>query len=351
MSKKLHLQLFLLTFGIYVIILFCIMNYIDRVYGKVTIKEPVVLDIINSPAMQRLKGIDQAGYFSPFYPGTAHTRFEHSIGVYLLLNKYNASIEEQVAGLIHDVSHSTFSHCIDYVLDSGSQKEQTHQDDIFADFVKKTELPATLEKYGLDVDYVLDDSHFPLKEKELPDLCADRIDYSLRAGLIFRDLSEKGANYLLNNLIIKNNIWVFKDFNSARAHAKLFLKINADYFSGIKSAVMFVGVGDYLKYALYKNYINKEDLYTTDREVLAKIEKYLSTDAHLQLLFDRMNNKVKFSNNPDDYEAHIFCKSRAVDPLFVDGKMLKRVSDVDEKFRDIFTKEARPKEYFVHFDR
>ena len=43
------------------------MEYTDRIYGKVNIEEPVILELINSPALQRLKGIDQSGYFLYFW--------------------------------------------------------------------------------------------------------------------------------------------------------------------------------------------------------------------------------------------------------------------------------------------
>jgi HD superfamily phosphohydrolase len=36
------------------------MYYKDTIYGSYKIQEPVILELINSPAMQRLKGIDQA---------------------------------------------------------------------------------------------------------------------------------------------------------------------------------------------------------------------------------------------------------------------------------------------------
>jgi hypothetical protein len=46
----------------------------------------------NSKAIQRLKGIEQAGYHSSFFPGSAYSRFEHSMGVYLLLKKYKSHL-------------------------------------------------------------------------------------------------------------------------------------------------------------------------------------------------------------------------------------------------------------------
>src|SRR3989344_7997084 len=206
------------------------MKYTDRVYGDFEIDEPVILELINSKTTQRLKDIDQAGYFEPHSPGTAHSRFEHSIGVYLLLKMYGAPIEEQIAGLIHDVSHSAFSHCIDYVLDVGSEKEHNHQDNFFDVYIRKTQIPEIIEKYGFDPDYIFNDKNFPLEEKELPDLCADRIDYSLRTATIFKVINEQDKKYIRKNLIAERTNWLFKDLKSAKKYARLFFKLNKIYY-------------------------------------------------------------------------------------------------------------------------
>ncbi len=325
------------------------MKYTDRVYGNFEIKESVILELINSKTFQRLKEIDQAGYFEPHFPGTAHSRFEHSIGVYLLLKMYDAPIEEQIAGLIHDVSHSAFSHCIDYVLDAGSEKEHNHQDNVFDEFVRKSEIPEMLKKYGLDLEYILDDKNFPLKEKDLPDLCADRIDYSLRTATVFKEI--ENGKYFIDNLLAENGNWVFKNFESAEKYAKLFLKLNTDYYVGLPSAVMFRTVGDYLRYALSKNYISETDLYTTDKTVLEKIEPHIKTDSKLSMLFDRMNNKIGFRNDPNDYNGKVFCKSRVVNPLCRHNGKIKMVSEVNPSWNDIIEHESKPKEYFLKFDK
>lgn len=325
------------------------MLYQDRVYGNFTITEPVILELINSATLQRLKDIDQAGYFEPHFPGTAHSRFEHSLGVYLLLKKYGAPLEEQIAGLIHDVSHSAFSHCIDYVLDVGSEKEHDHQDNVFDEFVRQSEIPEIVKKHDLDLDYILDDKNFPLKEKKLPDLCADRIDYSLRTAVIFKEIDN--GNYFLDNLITEDGRWIFRGLDSAKKYADLFLKLNTKYYAGLPSAVMFRTVGDYLKYALAKGYILESDLYTTDKIVLSKLAPHTKTDPKLGLLFERMNNKVGFKNNPDDYDGKVFCKSRVVDPLFKSAEGLKKVSEVDIIWKEALSREAEPKEYFIKFDK
>lgn len=325
------------------------MKYEDKVYGTAEISEPAVLELIKAPSLQRLKGVDQIGYFEPHFPGTAHTRFEHSVGVFILLRKYNAPFEEQIAGLIHDASHPVFSHCIDYALDAGSEKEHSYQDNIFESFVKNSEIPSILEKYNLDAEYILREDDFPLKERALPDLCADRIDYSLRTAIAIGELNRKGVDYFLNNLITKDNRWVFKNFESAEKYAELFLKLNSVYYAGLPSALMFRTVGDCIRYALQKNYIAKDDLHTTDKQVLQKIKDNLDKDGKLQLLFARMENKIEFQNNPDDYDSRVFCKSRVVNPLCLDNDGMKRVSDINENWREVLKKELVPKEYFIKF--
>lgn len=320
----------------------------DRVYGECEISEPVLLEIINCPTFQRLKDIDQYGYAEPFTPGAKLSRFEHSVGVCLLLKKYGAPIEEQIAGLIHDVSHSAFSHAIDYVLDVGSEKTHNHQDNVFEEFVRKSELPAILEKYNFSVDYILDNKNFPLKENKLPDICADRIDYSLRDACVFGEI--KDARYFLDNLMAENSRWIFKNFGSAKKYAELFLKISNKYYADLSTAARFRAIGDYLRYSLVKSYITETDLYTTDKILLAKIEPFHSKDEHLELLFARMNNKIGFENNPSDFDSEVYCKSRVVDPPCMHEGVVKRVSEIDPSWGIILQKESKPKHYFIKFE-
>lgn len=326
-----------------------IMDYQDRIYGNFNISDPVILELINGRSLQRLKEISQIGYPKPYFSVAGISRFEHSLGVYLLLRKYNASPEEQIAGLIHDVSHSAFSHCIDYVLDAGSEAEHDHQDNVFEEFVKKSEIPEILNKYSFDLSYILNDENFPLKEKKLPDLCADRIDYSLRSALTFKVLSLKEINELLDNLTASAGNWIFKNLEFAEKYAKVFMKLNSDYYAGLASAAMLKNVGAYLRRALNKGYIVEADLYSTDEKVLAKIAPFHVKDAELKKLFDRMDGKIKFSHNPDSYDVQSVCKSRVVDPLFKAGEDIKRLSQISEEWAKKLKEELNPKCYFIKF--
>ena len=331
------------------------MKHQDRVYGEFEITEPVILELMSSQVLQRLKGIDQSGY-NPFWISKSeadrlkHNRFSHSVGVCLLLRKYGAPLEEQIAGLVHDVSHTAFSHCTEYVLNIGNEEKQTYQDDIFEQFVRDSEIPDILKKYDFDLDYILNDENFPLKEKNLPDLCADRIDYVLRDAMVFDGLGQAGATYFLDNLVAENNIWFFKTFESAKKYAEFFQRMNDFFYAGLPSATMFYAVSDFLKYALEKKYLSEEDLKREDDFVIDKTKEHFDEDEKLRLLFDRMNNKVAIRNNPQDYEFESVCKSRVVDPLFMKGGKLLKLSDAFPEWRKVIEEEMRPKKYFLKFE-
>ena len=326
------------------------MKYRDRIYGTIEINEPVILELMESPSMQRMKGVDQHGYFEPYFPGTAYSRFEHSLGVFILLKKFGAPLLEQIAGLLHDVSHTVFSHVADYVYSNGSGEKQNFQDEVFKEFIEKSEIPEILKKYRINYRDILDDSKFPLKEKELPDLCADRIDYFLRELKVTKKATQEEIDEFVTNFTIVDNLWVFKNKNSAKKYAYLFLEINNWFWSGLESAVMPKTTGDLVKYAIDKKILTKDDLFTTDDAVWAKIRPSAEKDDNLKLLVDRANNKFEYiSRSKDDYDLHAFCKSRVVDPLFLEDKDLKRVSEIDSEFLKLKEKYSEPKEYRIKF--
>ncbi len=334
------------------------MEYRDKVYGKFEIEEPVILELMEAPELRRLKGIDQAGY-GPFWMKECgipeddyeHSRFSHSVGACLLLGKYGAPLAEQIAGLIHDVSHTAFSHCTEYALKDGNGGGQDSQDRSHESFVRGSGIPAVITKYGLDLDYILDDMNFPLKENSLPDLCADRIDYVLRDALVYAQADEEGVRYLLDNLRADAGAWFFADLESAERFAKLFFRMNNECYAGFTSARMFCAVGDFARYALEKGYIGFADLEGDDESVVGKAIAASGGDKELERLFARMENKVPAINDPERRGRHIVCKSRAVDPFFMDGGKIKRLSDAKPGWAAVMAAERQPKEYYVKFER
>ena len=88
---------------------------IKSIYGDVEITEPVFIALLQSPVLERLKKVTQGGPTDIAFPDTAFTRYDHSVGVAVLLRLFNAPLQEQLAGLVHDVSHTAFSHLGDLI--------------------------------------------------------------------------------------------------------------------------------------------------------------------------------------------------------------------------------------------
>ena len=327
----------------------------DKLYGTFNINEPILIDLLNSKAISRLKGISMGGYY-PAYPiiqSEDLNRYHHSIGVFLLLRKFNASIEEQIAGLIHDTSHSAFSHTIDYIKECQNdeeQKTQSGQDDIHENFIKHSDIYEILEKHSFDISYILDDKNFPLKENNTPDICADRIDYSIRTAYAYKAINDEQKDYLINSLRIYNGSFVFKDFNSSQFFAKMFWNMDQEHWSGIKSAVMFTLSGNLFKIAIKNKYLKFADFYElSDFEIIEKIKPHINKDLELKKYYEDLHlTKENFTNNPNDYIRKIFCKLRVVDPYFITPSYeLKRVSELDKDFAKQLKSINKFKEYFV----
>ena len=90
---------------------------------------------VDTPIFQRLRRVRQLAMTHLVYPGTLHTRFEHSIGVRHITRRLGESLgidsEEQrvvqAAALLHDVGHGVFSHVSEQVIDELSGAEGVHE--------------------------------------------------------------------------------------------------------------------------------------------------------------------------------------------------------------------------------
>ena len=212
------------------------MRWTDRVYGDATIDDPGVLAVINCPTFRRLEGIKQAGPSAVAFPFKTVTRFEHSLGVYLLLGRLGAGRRERVAGLLHDVSHTAFSHAVDFVVASD---EQDHHERLKPEFLDRPDLAAALAALGFAPAEFYDDAIYPLLERPLPWLCADRLDYFFRDGLACGVATPAVVARLLGRLVVVGETIAFADLASAREAADLFAVMNRDWWASPTEAYIY----------------------------------------------------------------------------------------------------------------
>ena len=108
----------------------------DPVYGFISIKSPLIFDLIEHSYFQRLRYIKQLGMTHLVYPGALHTRFHHALGAMHLMQLavehlqskgHEITAEEAeaacIAILLHDIGHGPFSHALEHTLVNGISHE------------------------------------------------------------------------------------------------------------------------------------------------------------------------------------------------------------------------------------
>ena len=301
----------------------------DPIYGKTEITEPILSELINSPLLQRLKKLSQYGIPDKYYHLKGYSRFEHSLGVMILLRRLGATLEEQIAGLIHDISHLAFSHVADWVFADGEKRDSNEnlQDTLLESFLSGKKVLKIFKKYNLSLERLSREENFSLLEKPTPDLCADRVDYALREFKYW--LNPKIVETILKNIINFNGEIAFLDKEVAFAFASNFLELQTQHWGGFESTIRYHFFSQILKKAIEKKIIIKNDFYKDDVYITQKIEKFNEEEINKVLLVLKQKKLAKM-----DFLAgeKIYKKFRYVDPKIIVGAKLEKLSIVNPKF-------------------
>jgi HD superfamily phosphohydrolase len=128
----------------------------DPIYGYIRLTE-VERNIVDTPAVQRLRRIRQLAGAEYVYPAANHTRFEHVLGAMYLAGvvadslPVNMSSDEKqnvrLAALLHDVGHAPFSHLFEPMLQKFLHK---NHEDMSSWIISDSGLADAISKQGYD---------------------------------------------------------------------------------------------------------------------------------------------------------------------------------------------------------
>ncbi|HDR7794975.1 TPA: HD domain-containing protein [Bacillus luti] len=306
------------------------MIIVDEIYGEFKV-EPVLEALILSKPVQRLKGIHQTGASYLINEKWNVTRFDHSVGVMLLIKKLGGSVEEQIAGLLHDVSHTAFSHVIDYVFDN---ENESYHEEIFSSVVKNSEIPAILAKHGYNYeDILLDESKWTLLERSAPELCADRVDYTLRDMYTYGYVSLEEVHNFLEDVIEVDGKMVLQNIEMAEWFTETYYKEVIDFFMQPINIYGNDMLAKTLKVALHKRIIHADDFLLEDDLLISKLQQ--CNEPEVKALLSKVHPNVKVKEDKNDYDLYQKNKVRLIDPpLLHEGKVVPS-SVMSEKIRQM----------------
>jgi len=318
------------------------MRHHDIIHGITDIRDDLILELVDTDALRRLESIHQAGATAYVYPRRCHTRFDHSVGVMLLLRRLRASWREQVAGLLHDISHTAFSHVSDWVFPT-PDAEGSYHETIYENLLWSSEVPTVLAAYGLAVADVLEETRYPLLEQPAPALCADRLDYFLRDALVEKLITSEEVSRCLLHLVVHEGHIVVNDLAVARWLATRYLETDQRIWSNPLDICAYQVLAEAIQLALADGFIVREMLVSTDDDVMALLRS--SPNPAIQKRLQLLSPRATYAIDSEDYASEDYAsedydsevtidKVRAVDPPVLVGKQVTPLSELDEGFRE-----------------
>ncbi len=290
----------------------------DPIHGPIGMNREE-LQVIDSPYVQRLRGIKQTGFAELAFPGATHNRYSHSLGAFHLAGRaFDAVFENfewadeaeknrfrsylRLSALLHDSGHGPLSHAIEQAMPSkrdvtGFGDGQASHEDYTEAIILKSSLTKILEDvYGKEVPLAL--TSIIKNENKYPDLFmagrhskksifpaisslisgeidVDRMDYmsrdSLYAGIpygqfdrdwIFSNLTIIEDNNQMHLALDSRAIYAFEDFLLSRYH--MYLQMYLHHKSVIYDEM------------LYQFLLADED----NTKLPSSIDEYLYVDDH-----------------------------------------------------------------------
>lgn len=273
----------------------------DQLYGVVSI-DACIQEIIQSPVFQRMKGIYMGGGAAQVCDEWKVTRYDHSIGVFILAKRLNLTYEEQLRALLHDISHTAFSHVIDYILDN---RNETYHEEIQTKVIETSTIPQILTKYNIKLDVLYQE--YMVLDAELPDISIDRIDYVLRDMFKQAVITQAEVKDFIRSLHVVNQKLIVQDKHMALWFENLFNVNENAYFNHPLNIISNSYLTTILKAAIKKEIISIQDLeQLTDNEILNKL-----LACHNQEIVKEIKRfKLLNMNNYNEYSIEAIIKPK-----------------------------------------
>ena len=313
---------------------------IKRYYNILSKDFPLFLnDYIYTPEMQKLDGINQicGGYWRKenIYEDM-YSVLRHSVGVALIIWNFTKDKKQTIAGLFHDISSPAFKHCIDF-LNGDAEKQETTEEQTLEVIKNSKEIMSLLRRDKIRLEEVSDYKIYPIADNEIPNLSADRLEYTFMNGTYYKQVWNLSTikDIYEDIEIIKNEDDIpelgFKSAEKAEMFIDGASQLWPLWISSEATITMYF-FADIIEKMYNDKYITKKDLYELpEREIIEMIKN--CSNKKISDLFNKFMNCNDFTDC-EEYKNDSFCvnrkvKRRYINPITNDG----RIYDISSKAR------------------
>ena len=308
---------------------------------------------IELPIMQRLSGIGLlcgTDWTSLYKNRFFYSRLDHSVGVALIIWNFTKDKTQTIAGLLHDVSTTVFSHVSDF-RKGDALTQTTTEEPTTKMILSDSALCKLLESDGIEPKDVVDYHIYPIADNEIPSLSADRLEYMYPSGLAldgswsFEEIAKTYNDLtILKNEENKEELG-FKTIEMAELYCKKFCMIG-HILQLNENKLSLQLLSQIMSNAVELNVLQEEDFMTlSESKIIEKIESFISKktlsmeEQKFATMYNTFRKMTKVEHTSQKLpEDKYFCvslkvKQRYINPLVKVGsnsQQAKRLSEVSD---------------------
>ena len=357
----------------------------DNIHGFIEFNS-LEKKFLDNKWVKRLKRIKQLGLLDHVWPCASHSRFEHSLGVshlaekyinYLKLNSKNYKINDadklniKLAGLFHDLGHGPFSHVFDNIvlkkccnINNKNIIHEIRSRNIVEYIFKDINLPSNYSSaYMIDsikemiepVSIKSKSVKYNIVNNTINSIDVDKFDYLLR------DPKHIGLDYSFNynRIFLKSKIIddeIVYDDSISNDILDLYLtryKFHKEIYNHKTAKIIETMLADsliiYDKFEAFNSLINSDEFINLDDSIYSKILHSKNKDLQkCKDIIDRIENrnlyKQIWTGKLDDFDLNNFSDYRESDLRIINMKFdlcnknkfpLEKVKFYDKKNENI----------------
>ena len=279
----------------------------DPIHGLIALSQKE-MDLINTKAFQRLRRIRQLAMAFLVYPGTLHTRFDHSIGVMHIAGRIcdrlrqfsDVDVESEpvrLAALLHDIGHGPFSHVSEHLLDKyvpedeGAPREKIHEK-VTVDIIKNDS----------EIDAILSDKEreFVVEMIEGKEMIEGEIKKDFRRDIVSSDLDADKMDYLLRDSYFAGVKYGTYDLEKIIESCRIHYEEDESYLAisdeGIYALEQLLLAKHHMTQQVYSHRVRS----ISDAMIVRGIELAIEGNQEIEQLY-RYNETSEFTENYIEY--------------------------------------------------